>query len=118
MSQAAAPKIVCIYDCQVVKNGRSLSVTLRNHVSKAMGLKPGDPVRIAVRDDGVHVLVFMETEMTSNGGSTTMPRPIHLAMEDPTKPLLVIPEGRRVRAKTSFIRSLNARDQRQFKFAQ
>ena len=99
------PEIVCLFDRPVVKNGRSLSFTIPNHVSAALGMKAGDPLRIALRADGIMVVVPMESELTASGGSLVQPRKLHVSMTEPGQPLKVIPEGRRIRAKSSFIRS-------------
>lgn len=118
--QADGQDIVAMFDAQIVKNGRSMSMTIKNVISSAMGLFPGHPLRVAVRRDGVFVVVPMESTETGNGGTLTQPRVMNLIM-DRESPLAmsIIPEGRRIRTKHQFLRNtLGGRDQKELKKAQ
>lgn len=80
-------------DRAVVRNGRSQSITIPNHIADAIGLAIGDTVRISVRQDGSLIICPMET-IHSNGMTIMKPRRIKFARP---KVVPVIPEGRTIR---------------------
>lgn len=80
-------------DRAVVRNGRSQSITIPNHIAEAIGLDVGDTVRISVQQDGSMIIRPMETVHT---GSMTIMKPRRINFKRP-KTVPVIPEGRTIR---------------------
>lgn len=93
--------IVLQADRPVVRNGRSQSITIPNHIAEAISMQVGDTVRISVTGDGKLVIEPMEWKH-QNGSSTLKPRKNRLVQP---KVIPVIPEGRTIRKAGRMLRS-------------
>jgi bifunctional DNA-binding transcriptional regulator/antitoxin component of YhaV-PrlF toxin-antitoxin module len=81
-------------DRAVVRNGRSQSITIPNHIAEAIGLEVGETVRISVRSDGSLTIQAMETVHT---GGMTILKPKKTSFKRPIGVVPIIPEGRTIR---------------------